>query len=255
MNENIQPAGWQNLGEDLLKAILDFLSPRSQAQTFSVNKATNAAHQALQLQEKDWCRGVEPRSCDPGEGGFGWSSQEEMKTEVERLCACKYKSVKMRGSLPKSEIIPKLTLGRVFRCVTSITAKKQNLRFLCQAISSGALESVEVITLQDNIGDEGIVEFCNAVASVSLGSLKTLFLGYNKISGVGMAGLTRAISSGSLRALKELYLYGNHIGDAEMAEFSRAISSGSLPALQHVYLSGNPGSGAPVMEALAARIR
>ena len=72
-----------------------------------------------------------------------------------------------------------------------------------------------------------------------MGALEWLFLNNNNIGDQGMIAFSDAISSGSLRSLAVLNLRHNQISDPGMIAFSNAIRNGSLPSLQ--MLGVDPG--------------
>jgi hypothetical protein len=110
------------------------------------------------------------------------------------------------------------------------------MKALSTAISSGALENLQVFRFHDNdIGDAGLTAFAGAIgARGALGSLIKLALGGNRIGDKGMQAFSLAIAKGALGSLVELDISWNAIGDAGLISFAEAIRSGALAAFKKV---------------------
>ena len=120
------------------------------------------------------------------------------------------------------------------------------MKFLAEALVSGALPAVTVVELRNNnFGDAGMTAFASAVGSGALAQCQHLSLHINLIGDVGMTAFAQAIKpvseggSGALPAMTVLDLRGNNVGDAGMTAFASAVGSGALPVVTRLYLSHN----------------
>ena len=125
---------------------------------------------------------------------------------------------------------------------------------LSRSIANGPLGALTTLVLQDNIGDQGMLAFSNAISSGSMANLEYLNLGGNQIGDVGMAVFSpnpyRVHAWGGSVAF---FLTGNLIGDAGMIKFSEALGKGSLPVYEVICVHTNPGNAAQLKAACAVR--
>eukprot|EP00964_Phaeocystis_antarctica_P146975 scaffold113433_cov51-Phaeocystis_antarctica.AAC.1 len=126
-----------------------------------------------------------------------------------------------------------------------------------------AAEMAAAVTLNyRNLGwdDTQMLTLCEALRAAHAGGglrkLEKLDLGNNEMGDGAMAALVALLEEGAMPNLKGLYLFSNQISDAGMAALASALRGGALPSCRGILLHGgngrNPGSGAPVLEALAS---
>jgi len=130
----------------------------------------------------------------------------------------------------------------------------EGMKVFSEAIGKGSLANLTRLYLDNNrIGDSGMQAFASAVASGSLANLERLDLDENEIGDDSMEAFSSAIANGSLANLEGLELSGNQIGDAGMIELSRQIASGVMANLNELRLDDNQ-IGDDGMKAFSAAI-
>ena len=98
-------------------------------------------------------------------------------------------------------------MQNAFKCVAHIKHKGKCVDFLCYAITSRALASLQRLTLSANmIGYEGMKALSTAIRTGQLGSCTLISLSYNNIGDVGMQAFSEAIRSGALGKLERLLI-------------------------------------------------
>ena len=128
-------------------------------------------------------------------------------------------------------------MQNAFKCVAHIKHKGKCVDFLCYAITSRALASLQRLTLSANmIGYEGMKALSTAIRTGQLGSCTLISLSYNNIGDVGMQAFSEAIRSGALGSCTFVNLMWNNIGNVGMQAFSDAIRRGALGKLERLLI-------------------
>ena len=92
-----------------------------------------------------------------------------------------------------------------------------------------------ILSEWNEVGDAGVVELAKALEERHLAELAQMYLGSNKISGVGLQALVRALSKGALPKLRKLNVNENDSDEngarlqTLLAALVRAWSQGALP--------------------------
>jgi Ran GTPase-activating protein (RanGAP) involved in mRNA processing and transport len=84
----------------------------------------------------------------------------------------------------------------------------------------------------NNIGDDGMIAFSDAISKGAMAKLTYLGLSTNQIGNEGMQALSSAIANGAMAKLTYLSLRENQIGNEGMQALSSAIANGSMGKLR-----------------------
>lgn len=121
----------------------------------------------------------------------------------------------------------------------------KGMKEFADILAMGALPNLEYLSLDNQIGDDGMKKFAAALkkGSGALQSLEELLLTGNKIGDAGMKEFADAVNSdrGVLQSLTGLSFAGNQIGDTGLKVLAAALmtSSKGLPSLTVLNLSNN----------------
>ena len=120
----------------------------------------------------------------------------------------------------------------------------------------GAL--TELNLFGNSMGDDGATALANEVAKGALRTVRSLYLGGNRIGTNGCLALSAACQApGALPELRRLHLYRNTIGKAGAVALAKVLQQWGLCACTAIILDGNPGVNERarrfVVESLARR--
>lgn len=120
----------------------------------------------------------------------------------------------------------------------------------------GAL--TELNLFGNSMGDDGATALANEVAKGALRTVRSLYLGGNRIGTNGCLALSAACQApGALPELRRLHLYRNTIGKAGAVALAKVLQQWGLCACTAIILDGNPGVSERarrfVVESLARR--